>query len=156
MRLRVDSSIKIDDAGMSLDDKVNRQAETRKYVKRLKKQYRVLGHPTLLVLNPGGEVVWRDTGYKRGEADFTWGLIKQARAAAAHQFKTWRKQLTSKGYREWEGQRGRKVFAKLVNYSEGKLILIEPGGERYKTDESRLSKSDQKWVAEQKKLRGIE
>lgn len=156
VRLRVDSAIKVDDTGMSLDEKINRQSETRSYVKRLKKRYRVLGHPTLLVLNPGGEVVWRDTGYKRGEGDFTWGLIKQAEAASSHQYEIWRKQLAAKGYREWEGRRGRRVFAKLVNYSDGKLVLIEPGGERYKTDESQLSRSDQKWIAQQKKLRGLD
>ncbi len=136
VRLRVDSSISVDDTGMSLDEKVNRQTEMRNYVKKLKKRYKVLGHPTLLVLNPGGEVVWRDTGYKRGEADFQWGLIKQAEVASSHQYESWRKDLEGKGYREWEGAKGRKVFAKLVNYSKGTLILIEPGGERYKTDEN--------------------
>ncbi len=156
VRLRVDSSISVDDTGMSLDEKVNRQINMRNFVKTLKKRYKVLGHPTVLVLNPGGEVVWRDTGYKRGEADYFWGLIKQAEAASSHQYKSWRKELEGKGYREWEGHRGKKVFAKLVSYSKGTLILIEPGGERYKTDEMRLSKDDRKWIEEQKALRGIE
>lgn len=156
VRMRVDSAISVDDPNLSLDDKVNRQVELKHYVNRLKKRYKVLGHPTLLMLNPSGEVLWKDSGYRRGEADFVWGLIKQAVAASAHQYETWRKNLESKGYREWEGKAGRKVFAKLLSYSKGELILIEPGGERYKTHESRLSKKDKKWIEQQKALRGIE
>lgn len=155
VRLRVDSNVSVDDPDISLDDKINRQTEIRNYVKRLKKRYKVLGHPTLLVLNPSGEVIWKDTGYKRGGADFTWGLIKQAEVASSHQYAGWRKSLESKGYREWEGKRGRKVFAKLFSYSEGNLIMIEPGGARYKTHESKLSKDDRKWIENQKALRGI-
>jgi len=156
VRLRVDSNVTVDDPDISLDEKINRQAVIKNYVKKLKKRYKVLGHPTLLMLNPSGEVLWKETGYKRGQADFTWGLVKQAVAASEHQYQTWRKSLESKGYREWEGKRGRKVFAKLISYSKGTLIMVEPGGERYKTHESRLSKDDSKWIENQKALRGIQ
>jgi hypothetical protein len=155
VRLRVDSTIHVDDLNLSLDEKISRQNELKSYVQRLKKRYKVLGHPTLLMLNMSGEVLWKDTGYKRGQADFVWGLIKQAAAVNSNQYQEWRKNLESKGYRKWEGSNGREVFAKLVTYSKGDLILIEPGGERYKTNESQLSKKDQKWIAEQKILRGI-
>jgi len=156
VRLRVDSNVSVDDPQLSLDEKITQQSERKRYVKILKERYKALGHPTLLMLNPSGEVLWKETGYKRGEADFVWGLIKQAEVASSHQYKKWRKQLNKKGYREWEGKRGRKVFAKLVSYSKGDLILIEPGGERYKTNESRLSKEDRGWIEEQKRIRGIE
>lgn len=156
VRLRVDSSITVDDPNLSLGEKMSRQVELRSYVERLKKRYKVSGHPTLLMLNPSGEVLWKDSGYKRGQADFVWGLIKQAVAVTAGQYQAWRKNLESKGYREWQGSNGREVFAKLLTYSKGELLLIEPGGERYKTNESRLSKKDRKWIAEQKSLRGIE
>jgi thioredoxin-related protein len=156
VRLRVDSAVSVDDPNLSLGEKISRQAELKSYVQRLKKRYKVSGHPTLLMLNPSGEVLWKDSGYKRGQADFVWGLIKQAVVVTASQYKEWRKNLESKGYREWEGSTGRKVFAKLISYSKGDLILIEPGGERYKTHESRLSRKDKKWIDEQKALRGIE
>jgi len=155
VRLRVDSTVQVDDLNLSLGEKISRQTELKSYVQRLKKRYKVLGHPTLLMLNMSGEVLWKDTGYKRGQADFVWGLIKQATAVNSNQYQEWRKNLESKGYRKWEGSNGREVFAKLVTYSKGDLILIEPGGERYKTNESQLSKKDQKWIAEQKILRGI-
>lgn len=156
VRLRVDMAATVDDPDLTLGEKVSRQAEIRSYVQRLKKRYKVLGYPTLLMLNPSGEVLWKETGYKRGQGDFVWGLIKQAVVVTENQYKEWRKNLEAKGYREWEGTNGKKVFAKLVSYSKGDLILTEPGGERYKSHESRLSKKDNKWIAEQKALRGIE
>lgn len=156
VRLRVDSNATVDDPELSLDDKITRQSNLKTYVKTLKKRYKILGSPSVLMLNPSGEVIARYRGYKRGEADYYWGLIKQGEASAANAYKSWRKDLESKGYREWEGHRGSKVFAKLANYSEGTLILIEPGGERYKTTEGKLSSKDKKWIADQKALRGID
>jgi thioredoxin-related protein len=156
VRLRVDSNISVDDPDLSLDEKVTRQSNLKDYVKRLKKRYRILGAPSVLMLNPSGEVIARYRGYKRGEADYFWGLIKQGEVVSSHAYKSWRKDLENKGYREWEGTLGNKVFAKLVNYSNGVLVLIEPGGERYKTTEGKLSSKDKKWIAEQKALRGIE
>ena len=156
VRLRIDAAATVDDPSLTLGEKVSRQAEIRSYVQRLKKRYKVMGQPTLLMLNPSGEVLWKETGYKRGQGDFVWGLIKQAVAVTDNEYKEWRKNLEAKGYREWEGTNGKKVFAKLVSYSKGDLILIEPGGERYKSHESRLSRNDNKWIAEQKELRGIE
>jgi hypothetical protein len=156
VRLRVDSTIVVDDPDLTLDEKVTRQVDIRRYVDGIKKRYKVRGNPTLLMLNPSGEVLWKESGYSKGESDYLWGLMKQAAAVTAEQYKEWRKKLEAKGYREWEGTTGREVFAKLVSYSEGHLILIEPGGVRYKTHESRLSKKDNQWIKEQKARRGIE
>jgi thioredoxin-related protein len=155
VRLRVDASAKFDDTNLSLGDKITRQQEIKRYVQTLKKRYKVLGHPTILMLNASGEVLWKEAGYKRGQADYTWGLIKQATAATQHQYEGWRKKLESKGYRDWEGKNGRKAFAKLVSYSEGNMILVEPGGERFRTHESKLSKQDRAWIEDQKTIRGI-
>ncbi len=156
VRLRVDSSVSADEDDLSLDEKITRETEMKSYVARLKKRYRVLGHPSVLMLNPSGEVIERLRGYKRGDADYFWGLIKQNTIAAQISNEKWRKGLEAKGYRDWRGQSGRKVFAKLFSYSKGTLILIEPGGERFRTQENNLSKDDRKWLADQKTLRGIE
>ena len=156
VRLRVDSNVSVDDPDLSLDAKITRQSELKTYVKGLKKRYKILGAPSVLMLNPSGEVIARYRGYKRGEADYYWGLIRQGEVASSHAYKSWRQGLEGKGYREWEGSRGKKVFAKLANYSDGTLVLIEPGGERYRTTESKLSSKDKKWLAEQKAVRGIE
>ncbi len=156
VRLRVDANVSVEDPNLTLDQKITRQTELRNYVARLKKRYRVLGNPSVLMLNPSGEVITRYRGYKRGEADFFWGLIKQGVASSEAAYGDWRKGLEKKGYREWRGSGGKKVFARLDSYSKGTLFLIEPGGERYKTDESSLSKDDRKWIADQKAMRGIE
>ncbi len=156
VRLRIDAAAIVDDPNLTLGEKVSRQTEIKSYTQRLKKRYKVMGHPTILMLNPSGEVLWKEVGYKRGQADFVWGLIKQAVVVTENQYQEWRKNLEAKGYREWEGTNGKKVFAKLQSYSKGDLILIEPGGERYKSHESRLSRKDNKWLAEQKSLRGLE
>ncbi len=156
VRLRVDANVSANDPNLSLDQKITLESEMKAYVRRLKKRYRILGQPSVLMLNPSGEVLTRYRGFKGGDADYFWGLIKQGVAASEAATREWRKGLEKKGYREWEGKRGRKVFAKLVSYSEGKLILIEPGGERYRTDESNLSRKDRKWIEEQKALRGIQ
>ena len=157
VRLRIDSNLEAaKEPTMTMDEWATMKTEAGSYVRTLKKRYKVIGHPTILMLNPSGEVLWKDSGYTRGEADFLWGLIKQAEAASSYTYQSWRKNLEKKGYREWEGISGRKVFAKLVSYSKGTLILIEPGGERYKTAESRLSKNDKKWIKDQKASRGIE
>ena len=156
VRLRVDSNVSADDPDLSLDEKITRETEMKAYVARLKKRYRVLGHPSVLMLNPSGEVIERLRGYKRGDADYFWGLIKQNTIAAQISSEKWRKELEAKGYRDWRGQSGRKVFAKLLQYSKGTLILIEPGGERFRTQENNLSNDDRKWLDDQKTLRGIE
>ena len=155
VRLRVDTSPKLDDPDLSLDEKETRRADIRNYVTRLKKQYKILGQPSLVMLNPSGEVVGRYRGYKRGDAEFTWGLIKQGVAASEHAYKGWRSAMEKKGYREWQDRKGRKVFARLTGYKDGILTLIEPDGTRSRTSENKLCDQDRAWIDEQKRLRGI-
>jgi thioredoxin-related protein len=155
IRLRVDSNVMVDDANLSLDEKETRLIELKRHVARMKKQYKVLGSPVMVMLNPAGEVIGRYRGYKRGDADFTWGLIKQGEAASAHALKDWRASMQAKGYREWSDRNDRTVFAKLARYSNGTLILIEPDGTRSKTHENRISDKDRAWIAEQKRMRGL-
>lgn len=157
VRLRVDANVaSFKKQEMTMDEWENSKVEINHYVKRMKKRYRVLGHPSFLMLNPSGEVIARYRGYKRGDKDFFWGLIKQGVSSSEAAYRDWRIGLEKKGYRDWKGESGRKVFAKLVSYSEGTLILIEPGGERFRTREEKLSKADNQWIAEQKAVRGIE
>lgn len=155
IRLRVDVNPPMDDPDISLDDKETRRADIRNYVTRLKKQYKILGQPSLVMLNPSGEVIGRYRGYKRGDAEFTWGLIKQGVAVSESAYKGWRASLEKKGYREWQDRKGRKVFARLTSYSNGTLTLIEPDGTRSRTKEDKLSDQDRDWIDAQKRLRGI-
>jgi thioredoxin-related protein len=155
IRLRVDANVEVDDPDLSLGDKETRMVDLKAYVARMKKQYKVLGHPVVVMLNPSGEVIGRYRGYKRGDADYTWGLIKQGEAASAHAYESWRSSLEKKGYREWRDRNDRKVFAKLTSYSNGTLTLIEPDGTRSRTHENKLSDKDLEWLAGQKRIRGL-
>ncbi len=153
VRLRIDANVDVNDPDLSMDEENTRRTDVKNYVTRLKKQYKVLGHPSVLMLNPSGEVIGRYRGYKRGDADYFWGLIKHGEAVSANAYQKWREDLEKKGYREWRDRKGRTVFAKLTSYSEGSLTLIEPDGTRSRTDESKLCDEDRAWIEEQKRLR---
>ncbi len=122
----------------------------------LKKKYNARGYPTFLLLAPSsGEVIGRYTAYRRGQEDFLWGQMKHGVALATEKQDAWRKSLEKKGYREWSDGKGRTLFAKLVAYKDGELLLAEPDGERAKTKEKNLCAEDQEWIKRQKELRGI-
>ena len=156
VRLRIDANIQVKDPDISLAEKDDRYLGMKHYVARMKKTYKVLGHPSLILLNPSGEVVGRYRGYKRGDGDYFWGLIKQGEAVSANAYQEWRKSLEKKGYREWSDRKERKIFAKLIHYSKGTLTFIEPDGTRSRTHEDKLSDADQEWIDQQKKLRNIQ
>lgn len=155
VRLKVDSHAQVDDPDLSLDEKQTRLIEIERQAKELKKRFKVLGQPTVLMVNNLGEVIGRYRGYQRGEADYFWGLIRQGEAVFANAYGPWRAGMERKGYREWSDRRGRKVFARLVRYHQGTLDLVEPDGTRSRTREERLSDKDLEWIADQKKRRGL-
>lgn len=155
VRLCVDSQVRQRDPNLSMDEAATREANQREFVATLKKRYKVLGHPTVLVLSPDGEMIGRYKGYRTGDADYFWGLLKQGDIVAQKRYGEWRAGLEKKGYREWQDRSGRKVFAKLLAYSDGKLLLVEPDGVRSKTVESRLSDGDREWIRQQKAARGL-
>jgi len=156
VRLRVDAAnVKSDDANGSLDDSEAFRIEVKSYYAELKKRYKVMGYPSLIMLSPSGEVIGRYRGYKRGDAEFLWGQLKHAEAISMEAYKGWRAGLEKKGYREWQDRKERKVFARLTSYSNGLLTLIEPDGTRSSTQEASLSDKDQAWIAAQKKLKRL-
>lgn len=132
------------------------RARVRSYNAELKKRYKVMGYPSLIMLSPSGEVVGKYRGYKRGDADFLWGQLKHAEAVSSNSYKNWRTALEKKGYREWQDRRERKIFAKLTSYSAGTLTFTEPDGTRSRTHEDKLSDADQSWITGQKKLRNLQ
>ncbi|MGE9270942.1 MAG: thioredoxin fold domain-containing protein, partial [Verrucomicrobiales bacterium] len=149
VRLQVDQRVQ----GNKTDDSTSRKAG---YIKDLKKHYKVHGQPTLLVLTPAGEVIGRYKGYIRGQADFKWGQLRQGASLAEDSHVAWKKKMEKKGYRTWSDPRGREIFAKLLSYQMGKLLLMEPDGNRFQTSERNLSPSDRDWIAAEKRKRGIE
>lgn len=156
VRLKIDTDLKVTDPALSLGDAENRRADIRTYTIELRKRYKILGFPSMVMLSPSGEVVGRYRGYKRGEAQYLWGQMKHAEAVATKAYEGWRSGLEKKGYREWRDRRERRVFAKLISYKSGMLVLVEPDGTRAKTKEESLSDKDRAWIAEQKRSRNIQ
>ena len=156
VRLKVDAYVDITDPDMSLGTAEDRRVRVMSYNAEIKKRYKVLGFPSMVMVSPNGEVVGRYRGYKRGGAEYLWGQMKHAEAVSSEATRGWRKGLESKGYREWQDRKQRKVFAKLISYSKGALSLIEPDGTRSRTMEDKLCDDDRSWIAEQKKIRNLQ
>ncbi len=158
VRLKIDATPDRERLGNATDlgTKEDLRIRMLSYAADLKKRYKVMGYPSLVMLSPSGEVVGRYRGYKRGEGEYLWGQLKHAEAVSSQAYKGWRQGLEKKGYREWQDQNQRKIFAKLVSYSKGIMTFIEPDGTRSRTNESKLSEADRTWITEQKKLRNLQ
>jgi len=138
VRLRIDATIK----GKTDADRI----EKRKYVESLKKRYKVMGHPVVLIVSPRGTEFGNYRGYKRGGADLYWGRLKNAARSAQRDYSSWKNEMESKGYRVWHNNSGKSVFAKASRYKEGNLWLIEPDGRKSMTTLNRLSLEDKLYI----------
>jgi hypothetical protein len=147
VRLVVDQSVK----GKNIDDTTAKVLHSR----HLKKKYNASGYPSLHVLAPSGEVIGRYKSYRKGQEEFLWGQLKQAVSIARDRQESWKSSLAKKGYRDWSDGKGRVIFAKLIGYQDGQLILVEPDGNKFRTHENNLSAGDRVWIQQQKEMRGI-
>jgi thioredoxin-related protein len=127
----------------------------RKYAERLKKQFDVLGYPTLVVLQPDGAVYTRERGFSRGGKSELWGKLKNAALTIDHNHGVWERKMAKRGYRKWLGMNDEVVFAKLTRYYNGNLWLTEPDGNVVKTSQKYLSKNDRGWIIAEKEKRGL-
>ncbi|MBK1854679.1 thioredoxin family protein [Verrucomicrobiaceae bacterium 5K15] len=144
VRLRVDNVIRGVRAGE------DEWTQKKKYIESLKSRYKVLGHPTVLVLSPSGAVVGQFRGYKKGTPDYYWGRIKSAVDQAERDYGQWREKYEKRGYRLWTNRQGRKTFAKLYRFNAGRVTLVDPDGNRGSTTINKLSDADQQWIMEKK------
>ena len=147
VRLRVDSFIQDDDA--------KRADKKRDYVQRLRKQYKVLGAPVVVMLSPRGTQFGKYTGYRPGAPEFFMGRLKQSQKLALEDHANWRQEYEARGYRVWHDLKGRKVFAKPISLKEGTLGLVSPEGKRSQTSVKRLSAQDQLWIKEYIRKKGM-
>lgn len=147
VRLRVDSFIQ--------DDDEDRLARKHEYVENLKEQYKILGAPVVIMISPRKTVFGRYVGYKSGGADFYFGRLKHSYDIAMDDYGEWKESMEKRGYRMWHDNRGRAVFAKLVQYHKGQLLLVEPDGRRSRTSEKKLSPEDKRWIENEKAKRGV-
>ena len=138
IRLRVDSNIQERDTG--------KRKDRERYVAGIKKRYRVLGQPVVLIISPRGTEFGKYRGYKSGSAEFYFGRLKNAQRSAQVDHSSWQSEMEGKGYRTWHDARGRAVFAKVVRYRDGVIWLVEPDGKKSSTSVSKLSTEDRQYV----------
>ncbi len=138
VRLRVDSNIQERDTG--------KRKDRERYVAEIKKRYRVLGQPVVLMISPRGTEFGKYRGYKSGSAEFYFGRLKNAQRTAQADHSSWQSEMEGKGYRTWHDARGRAVFAKVVRYRDGVVWLVEPDGKKSSTEVSKLSTVDRQYV----------
>jgi thioredoxin-related protein len=158
VRLKVDSNLAAigKDQNLTLDQTETLRVDVRNYVESMRKRYRVLGSPAVVMLDSEGKRLAGYRGYKRGEAQVYFGKLRHSQSVAQRNAAGWRKKLEARGYREWRDSRGRvTIFAKLAAYRDGELVLVEPDGSRAKTREKNLSAADREWIAEEKRKRGM-
>lgn len=158
VRLRIDSNLAAlaRDNDLSLDETETLRVDVRNYVESIRKRYRAKGSPVIVMLDAEGQVLTRYRGYRRGDADVFFGKIRHSESVASRNNDRWRKKMEERGYREWRDGRGRvTIFARLVSYYKGDLVLVEPDGHQVRTRDSHLSKEDKSWIAEEKRKRGL-
>ena len=140
VRLRIDSNV--------IANSISEREKKKDYIKSLKKRYKVMGNPVVLVLSPRGTVFGTYRGYKPGEVDYYYGRLRNAQRAAQNDYNSWKNEMEAKGYRVWHDLRGKSVFAKPVRYraSSGKIWLVEPDGRKSVTTIDKLSLEDRLYV----------
>jgi thioredoxin-related protein len=151
IRLMVDQS-----ALMARGEKYDKEVSAQEYVETMKKKYKALGSPTVVVLSPQGELLAKYRGYTKGQAEFFWGQLKHSVNVGESEYQNWMKKLEKQGYRRWHDKQDRTLVARLVSYHKGEMVMVEPDGNRFRTKESSLSRADQDWIEAEKKKRGIQ
>lgn len=153
VRVRLDFNVKGESRGpghSAMDDRVRKL----NYLESLKKRYKVLGLPMVLLVAPDGTVTGRYRGYQRTYGDFYLKRLQYDTESARKHHEDWKEKMSRRGYREWNDSTGRRVFAKLLRYDQGELILVEPDGQRLRTQEEKLSGEDRDWIRREKEKRG--
>jgi hypothetical protein len=153
IRVRLDFNVKGESRGpghSAMDDQVRKE----NYLEDLKKRYKILGLPMVLLMAPDGTVTSRYRGYHKTYHDFYFSRLKNDAQGTKDYHEKWKSKMGRKGYREWVDEKGRTVYAKLARYSGGAMILIEPDGKRLKAEEKNLSGADRAWIAAEKAKRG--
>ncbi|MDB4525532.1 thioredoxin family protein [Akkermansiaceae bacterium] len=122
------------------------ESRERDYLEGFKKKYRVLGLPAVILESPALGVLGQYRGYKKGTSAEYFGQLKNTVLTHEHNYAVKKRELAAKGYRTWTGKNDQAIFAKLIRYSAGDLLLVEPNGKKVKTKESQLSKKDRQWI----------
>ena len=151
VRLKLDFNVK--DRKSADSSKQSLALKKEKYLESLKKRYKVKGFPTVLVISTDGSLIQNVRGYRSGNSEHVWGLLKTAVVLNDKRQESFEEKLSQKGYRHWQGQNKKRILARLSSYRDGELTLIAPNGRRFQTQESSLSADDREWIEQEKEKR---
>lgn len=154
VRLRLDFNVKNRQSTDTTKQSLALRQE--KYLRSLKKRYKISGFPVMLMIANDGSVIQKVRGYNSGNYEYVWGLLRTAVELNEERRLKFEEKLSKKGYRRWRGKNDLLILARLVSYKDGTLLLIEPNGVRHQTEESNLSAEDRRWIKKEKEKRELE
>ncbi len=126
------------------------ETKKRNYLKAMKKQYKALGLPTVVILTADGQFVHQERGYVKGQSEFYYQQLKFRIEQAEQKYAADKARLKAQGYRNWKSRDGRtSLFAKPVGLKNGYLRLQRMDRERTTVKLEELSRADRQWVEEQ-------
>ena len=134
------------DSGAAIDDSPGKSTRySLSSINRLANKYGIDRRPSIVVISPyGGKVTARINGM----SDYLYDVHAEIEAGvekAEADYRAYKKELKTKGYREWTERRGKAtIFAKLMRFDEKNnyVYLKEPGGKVTKTRLESFSKED--------------
>lgn len=138
----------------SLDSEGAQAAARYKYNEKLRRKYKVLGYPTIILQMPDGRIKRTMRGFTNADSELYFGQLQGDVKEAQEEIASWRASLQAKGYRDWKSRDGASIFCKLVKYTPERVTLVNAMGRRYKVPVSRLSAADQAWLEAEKGRRG--
>lgn len=146
IRLRLDKRIT---AKNSSEEK-----KRKNYLREQEKRFNVTGYPRVIILTSDGQKVDELAGYFSGTQESAFRRLKNSVDVAKNQYKNTKERLINLGFREWRGNNGNVLLAKLIKYSpNGDIVLQEGDGRFVRTHLNNVSHKDQQWIAEEKARR---
>ena len=112
--------------------------------KELYKKFKVGGFPTVLILNPEGEVVEK-TGYQKGGAEKYVSFIKEVIKKNKKEAPPKEEKKTNEA-RSWTNIEGKKLNAKLLEVNKTSVRLETEKGKKVVLKRENLSDKDNKYL----------
>ncbi len=135
-------------------------------IERFKQYFKVLSFPTVILLDEHGRELERIKGYSRlkkygrvgkeiketGTFSTAHVVLQRLKDAVRRnqdrqaRERTARDSLTRQGYRQWTSRAGSTLFAKLVDYRDERIILMDDRGRNRRVLPSQLILFDAEWA----------
>lgn len=108
-----------------------------------KKEFKVVGYPSVLVFNPQGEVERSIRGYRKGRPVDYFDELKAACEPVLSSIEERKVHLRKSGFREWRNPAGQTLFAQFVRRDDELMTLRDGTGKEWTVAIAHLSEEDQ-------------